>query len=281
MGSGQGQQGGPKKDTYPHTCEWKDVMKTRCINVLCLVIINVVLVTGSGFIQEANSANPVYNTVYTNYIPGLLHEDLTGPFVDLNNEISRRANVKLVLEIVPPKRLRKLFKDKKYDIIFPMLPSSFDKETAYDRSSAFFVKEDFVFTREGTPKVATLSDLENLQGTIGLTHGYSYPEKLLSNPKLIFDFAPSDDQNMLKLASGRISAFIVEELSGLQAAENMNLKNVIQYDPATPLFTQDVFYAFQPEKRFYAVRDAISNAIDEMQADGSLEKILTVLRPKN
>jgi ABC-type amino acid transport substrate-binding protein len=252
-------------------------MKSKCMNVFCLVIMAVIFFFGNACAQETSSATPVF-TVYTIYIPGLLTNDLTGPFVDLNQEIGRRANVQLVLEIVPPKRQRALFKKKEYDIIFPMHAAGLDDETPYERSSAFYVKKDFVFTRKETPRVTTLSDLERMQGIIGLTHGYSYPEELLSNPKLTFVFAPSDDNNMQMLAAGRTAAFIVEEVSGLQAIKNSNLGHVIRYDPATPLYEVDVFYAFQPETRLNAVRKAISCAIDEIKADGSLEKFLEVLQ---
>jgi hypothetical protein len=41
--------------------------------------------------------------VYTNAIPGLLSEDLKGPFVDLTEEIGKRANIQLTLKVVPAK----------------------------------------------------------------------------------------------------------------------------------------------------------------------------------
>lgn len=60
---------------------------------------------------------------------------------------------------------------------------------------------------------------------------------------------------------------------------NANLHAKIQYDRTAPLYTEDVFYAFQPEKRLAPLREAISNAIDEMKTDGSLKEILKGLQP--
>jgi len=245
---------------------------------LFLILINVIFYTGNSYAEESNSITPIYS-VYTNAIPGLLNEDMTGAFVELNNEISKRAKINLVLNIIPPKRLRSSFHKKEVDIVFPMLTSSFDKGFIYYRSSAFYVKKDFVYTLKRKTLVSTMKQLEMAKGTIGLTRGYSYPEKLLSNSKLSFDYSPGDNQNMLKLTKNRITSLIVEEVSGIHAAKKTKVQGLVQYDPKTPLFTQDVFYAFQAKPSLIKVKNAISKAINEMKADGTLKKILRKLQP--
>lgn len=242
----------------------------------CSVCITVILLITGGVASQATKADI---TVYTIYIPGLLTHEHTGPFVDLIKEIGRRADMRIGIEILPPMRQRTLFNKKKVDIIFPMVESSFDEGIEYLRSSSFYEKKYYAFTKKGGPSVKNEADLENLQSPIGLTLGYSYPKQLLNNSRLVFDYALSDDHNMLKLGHGRIAAFVVEELSGLYARRNTKLENVIEYDPDKPLFTEEVFFAFQKKERLSSAREAISRAIEQMKEDGSLKMILNDLQP--
>ena len=117
-----------------------------------------------------------------------------------------------------------------------------------------------------------MADLARLSGPIGMTLGYPYPQTLLSERHLAFDYAPSDDQNMIKVGRGRTAAFVVEEVSGQAALKNTKQEAVIQYDPQSPLFTGDVFFALRKKGSLAPVRDA-------MKADGSLRKILGNLQP--
>lgn len=251
-------------------------MKT--ILILFFLFSSAFMLTGKGLASETETNSNTY-IVYTNVIPGLINEDMTGAFVELNNEISKRANIKLVLNIIPAKRLRSSFHNKKFDIAFPMLASSFEKGFAYYRSLAFYAKKDFIYTRKGKPLLSSLKHLENAKGITGLTRGYSYPAKLLENIKLSFDYSPGDNQNMLKLSKGRLNSLIVEEVSGIHAAKKTNVQNLVQYNSKAPLFSQDVFYAFQTKPSLIKVKNSISKAIREIKADGTLKRILRKLRP--
>lgn len=244
----------------------------RKINKILFVVF---LVAGSLSAQAAESDI----TVHTIYIPGLLTHKHTGPFAALIKEIGRRAGMHIGIEILPPMRQRVLFENKRIDIIFPMVASSFHEGTAYARSSSFYKKKYCAFTRRGETFVRSEADLLKLQGPIGLTHGYSYPRQLLDISGLDFDYAPSDEQNMKKLSLGRIASFIVEENSGINALHNTHLEGVITYDAARPLFTEDVFFAFQKKETLLPVKEAISHAIEEMNTDGSLKGILKGLDP--
>jgi len=222
--------------------------------------------------KEIKSEIPVF-TIYTNEIPGLINKNLTGEFVEINNEIAKRAKLKLILKIVPAGILRKSFHHHIYDIAFPMLVSSFDKAFSYYRSSAFYQKRDFIFNLKGKPLISSILELEKSNGIIGLTLGYSYNKALLNNAKLSFSYSPGDNENMLMLNLGVINSLIVEEHSGIHAAKQTNVHSIVQYDPTAPLFVEDVFYAFQKKASLIVVRDAINKAINEMKEDGTIEKI--------
>jgi hypothetical protein len=45
-----------------------------------------------------------------------------------------------------------------------MLDTSFDQGTEYYRSSAFFAKQDFIFTKKGAKPLKTMADLEAVKG---------------------------------------------------------------------------------------------------------------------
>lgn len=218
-------------------------------------------------------------SVHAIYIPRLLENDGTGPFADFIHEIGRRAGLNITIVILPPKRQRTAFRMKQIDIVFPMVESSFGTETEYLRTSSFFDKRYFAFTRRGSLCVKSVADLTKLPGAVGLTLGYSYPLALLVERRLTFDYAATDDQNMIKLGVGRIAAFVVEEVSGLAALEHTKREAALQYDPQSPLFIEGVFFALQKKEGLAPIRDAISHAIDDMKADGSLREILGDLRP--
>jgi polar amino acid transport system substrate-binding protein len=241
--------------------------------ILMLVILALML-----SIAAAQEAKPSV-TVHVDYIPKLMADDGTGPFADLIYEIGRRAGLSIKIVVLPPKRQRIAFEMEQVDIVFSMSESSFNAETQYLRSSSFFDKRYFVFTRKGSPCVKSMANLTKLSGPIGLTLGYSYPQVLLSEHRLAFDYAPTDELNMSKLGLGRISAFVVEEVSGLAALKHTKQETAIQYDPQSPLFTEDVFFAFQKKENLVPIRNAISHAIDDMKTDGSLQIILGNLLP--
>jgi ABC-type amino acid transport substrate-binding protein len=230
-------------------------------------------------VSMATEARPTVS-VHAIYIPRLMENDGSGPFADLIHEIGKRSSLSIDIIVLPPQRQRTAFGTKQIDIIFPMVESSFDDQTQYLRSSSFFDKRYFAFTKKGAPCVKSMADLTKLTGLIGLTLGYSYPRVLLTAPGLAFDYAPTDDQNMRKVGLGRTASFVVEEVSGLAALKNTNQEAVIQYDSKSPLFTEDVFFAFQRKESLVPVRNAISRAIDEMNADGSLRRILGNLEPQ-
>lgn len=232
---------------------------------------------GSGvFVRAALAGEAVQPSVpvHAIYIPMLMANDGTGPFADLIHEIGRRAGVNLRITVLPPQRQRMAFDMKQIDIIFPMVESSFGAETEYLRSSSFFDKRYFAFTKKGGACIKSVADLTKLAGSVGLTLGYSYPQALLGERNLAFDYAPTDDQNMRKVGLGRTAAFVVEEVSGLAALKHTKLEAEIQYDPQSPLFTEEVFFALQKKESLIPIRDAISRAINAMKADGSLRKIL-------
>ncbi len=252
------------------------ITRREWLNLCAKAGLGLALYGFGAFAQPASAAKEEMPSilVHVDYIPKLMENDGTGPFADLIHEIGRRGGLSIKIVVLPPQRQRIAFEMKQIDIIFSMSESSFSAETEYFRSSSFFDKRYFVFTRKGSPCIKSMADLTKLSGPIGLTHGYSYPQALLAEHRLAFDYAPTDEQNMIKLGLGRIAAFVVEEVSGLAALKHAKQEAAIQYDPQSPLFTEDVFFALQKKESLIPIRDAISRAIDEMKADGSLRKIL-------
>lgn len=196
-------------------------------------------------------------------IPLMIESETQGKFIEMSNEIAKRAGLKFNFIITPPKQTIGKFAKKETDCFFPaldvVLPGPVQK------SETVYVKRDFLFMK-GDVKKVSLKDLSSKK--VGLTLGYPYAKEVTEQKNIKFDFAPSDELNVKKLLGGRIDYFIVEEKSGLKAIEQHG-NGQINYDKSTPLSEQDVYFACQDK----AITNKISQAIKSMQADGTFKKM--------
>ncbi|MBU3917218.1 transporter substrate-binding domain-containing protein [bacterium] len=206
-------------------------------------------------------------------IPLMVVDENNGVFVELANAIASRADLKIKIIIAPPKRTITNFIGNKADVLFPAVDVFFPPDYAYLKSSEpIYIKTDFIFTRKGDPLLKTIESLEGQK--VGITRGYPYANELMNNKKIVFDAANGDNFNVLKLMKGRIVAFVVEEKSGLKAFEEAGLLDKMQYDKASPVSKQDVFYSFQTNEKGKRLEKLISRVLLEMKKDGSFGKIM-------
>ena len=140
------------------------------------------------------------------------------------------------------------------------------------KSKPIYVKEDFGFTKQGYPSVKSISDLKGKN--VGITLGYPYSKEITDNSSFTVSTAPTDINNIMKLAAGRIDVFVVEEKSGLKAIEQSGRDN-ISYKSGQPLSRQNVYYAFQADKTGQQLALLFSSALDEMKKDGTFAQIMS------
>lgn len=205
-------------------------------------------------------------------IPLMVESENKGVFVDLAGEISKRVGQLFEISVMPPQRTVEDFLGGKLDVMFPALDVMFPPDkTPLKTKELIYVKEDFAFTKKGSPMLKSIGDLEGR--TVGVTLGYPYVRELMDNAKIKFDKGNTDEANAQKLAAGRFDAFVVEEKSGLQAFKKTGTEGAIQYDPKTPLSRQDVYFAVG--KGNPALAEKISRALAEMKSDGTFAKIMS------
>ncbi len=206
-------------------------------------------------------------------IPLMVIDGDNGVFVELTKEIAKQANLSVTVKVNPPLRTQKYFQEGKIIGLFPALDVMFPPGAKIERSDSIYLKQDFVFTKKGNKMLRTLDDLKGLK--VGITRGYPYARALREAKDLKIEEVESDELNAKKLIGGRIAAFVVEEKTGLQAFKNVNLIDKMQYDQATPLSKQDVYYAFPANDSGKMLAPKISAAMNKMKADGTFGKIMS------
>jgi polar amino acid transport system substrate-binding protein len=208
-------------------------------------------------------------------IPLMVIDNQNGVFVELFQEIAKRANFDYELIIAPPPRILGSFMNGDVDVFFPALDVLFPPDNQPIKTEELiYVKEDYVFTRKNSSILSSIKDLANKN--VGITRGYPYVRELLDNTNIVFDFADTDETNARKLIAGRIDAFVVEEKTGLQAFDNIKGTSSMQYNKQVPLSKQDVYYAInKSHSSANQVSNKISAVIREMKKDGTFARIMS------
>ncbi len=201
-------------------------------------------------------------------IPQLAESKDKGVFIDFMKEVIKRSGLDVDFDVFPGQRAIASFYTQERHVIGPILAIALKGE--FHRSSSFFQKQDYVFVKKGSPPI---NDLKGLEGKrVGLTTAYEYPPEVQHAKSFTVDPAASDVLNMKKLEAGRIDAFIVEGMSGMAAAIEAGVADKIEKSP-TPLYSLDVFYAFNATPHGKAASEAFTKAIDSMAQDGTLKRI--------
>lgn len=210
--------------------------------------------------------------VVTYPIPVHVENANSGLFIDLAKAVADKAGIPIRISVQPPPRAIQNFSGGSHAMLFPALDVLFPADTTIVRSpEAIDCKEDFVFTREGTPRLTSLEDLAGHR--VGITRGYPYAREVSDGKLFVVEPANSDEANLKKLVAGHIDAFILDEKTGIKALEATGLTQKVQYDQSRPVSRQEVYYAFQntPEGRQLAER--FSAALAELKQDGRYQSI--------
>tara|TARA_Y100000780_G_C13696051_1_gene422836 strand:- start:41537 stop:42238 length:702 start_codon:yes stop_codon:yes gene_type:complete len=195
-------------------------------------------------------------------IPLFIKSKTEGKFIELSNEVAKRAGLKFNFEIYPPKLTMYQYNHKKAQCFFPVVSEYIPNSTP--RSKTIFEKKNFVFTRDKAQKLS-IRDLEGKR--VGLTLGYGYSDQLTSNKKIEFEYTNTDTNNVKKLINKRIDYFVIEERSGLKAISKHG-KGKVFYHKDFPLTRQKVFYSCHNKAHI----EKINKAIESMIEDGTLNQ---------
>ena len=196
-------------------------------------------------------------------IPGHIESATKGHFVELTLAIAAEAGIPIDIQISPPPRAIESFMQGKSHALFPSLDVYFPADHPIVRTKGSFnCKEDFVFTKKGSPAYKTLDALEGKH--VGITLGYPYVKEVTSRKGIAFESAISDEANVEKLMKGRLDAFIVEKSSGVSAFAKVNALDQMQVDLKSPVSQQDVYWAFQNNDEGRALARKFDVALEQM-----------------
>lgn len=206
-------------------------------------------------------------------IPVHVENAREGLFVELMREVAATAGfLHFHIEVMPPPRALRGLMSSKHDAVFPVLDSLFEPHQAMVRTTeSIDCKEDFVFTARGTPMLRSLADLRGK--VVGITHGYPYSREVMAATGFTLEVAASDELNLRKLAAGRIDAFVLDEKTGIKAAQALGLGAAVQYDGMAPVSRQDVYVAFAPTERGRELAERTSDALRQLKASGRYQTI--------
>ncbi|MBN1969259.1 MAG: transporter substrate-binding domain-containing protein [Candidatus Delongbacteria bacterium] len=208
-------------------------------------------------------------------IPKLVDSETEGVFVKIWIEAAKRANVDYELVFSATKRTLQNYAEGQLVGYFPSLLVTIPKDS--EMSEEFFYKYTYAFTKKGSPKINSISDLKGKK--VGLTSGYAFSEELTNNPDIITDYAATNEQNFKKLSIGRVDVVVSDDKSGPKAIEDAGLTD-IEFDKDKPLEIQKVFFAFEKSDKGRLLNQKISEALKEMKKDGTYDKILEELKVK-
>ncbi|OUR96965.1 hypothetical protein A9Q84_11555 [Halobacteriovorax marinus] len=198
-------------------------------------------------------------------IPRYVQSTKRGEFIELVRALSLKTKVEVELIIYPPKRTVREFVFQKLDGYFPALDTF--KHGEIERTSNFYVKEDFIFER--------VNDSYKLQKKpkLCLTSGYSYSKDLIKNPKWETLYAPSDETCFKLLLRKRADLFIGEEVTSVAVIESLNLHKLITYNKFSPVSSQKVYFAFSKSKRGKELSNKFDKALKDLIMDGTYDRI--------
>lgn len=206
-------------------------------------------------------------------IPVHVEGPTKGLFVQVVQEAVALAKMSAVqVEVYAPQRAVRSLAAGESDALFPALDVHFEPGKPVVRSSeALDCKEDFVFTRKGTPAFSTLEALRGKH--VGITRGYPYSRAVTDNTSFVIEEAMSDETNIRKLVAGRIDAFVLDEKTGVKAFEALGLTADMQYDPSRPVSRQEVYVAFKDSPEGRAMAKQFSDGLRQLKASGRYQAI--------
>jgi polar amino acid transport system substrate-binding protein len=206
--------------------------------------------------------------VATYYVPLMSESSDKGLFVDLTKEIARRNKLDIKIIVSPANQVFLDFANGKVDGFFPAL--DVNVPTGAMATTPYYFKVDYAFYKKDKP----VRSLTALRGkNVGLTFRYPYSRLLMEDKAIQFAYAKSDIDNMKKLDSGTLDAFVAEEQSGLEAMKLAKAKD-ITFDKKAPLSVQNVYYAFQDSNEGRRLQKIFSVEIERLRKEGKLKTLV-------
>lgn len=201
--------------------------------------------------------------------PGLIKEDETGMFNQLNNAIFLEIRKNSELTISSLNRARRGIKNGRLDAYFPELWENLPgKRDQYIVSRPFFYKRIILFTLISSG-LTELSEFEDK--LLGAVQDFSYGTQIKSNPSLKLSFQKNDIVNIKLLLNNRVAGVLGGYPGTVDAVLKSNKASKIHYDLDKPVAILESFYVCKNDSDGIKLCDSISKAIQSLVSQGVLE----------
>lgn len=234
------------------------------INLLSLF--NLLFLISFPSFGKASKSAPVIK-IGSYKIPKYVRNKNEGTFVELVSKVAKRANLKIQVEVFPPKRTVHNFAQGKLQGYFPALDVL--NPGPVNKSTPFYYKKDYLFSLKGTSRK---------KKRLCLTTGYPYDLKSLGK-RFDLVYSSSDETCFKMLKKDRADFFLCELHTGLKAARNLELKN-FEVDPNF-ISSMPVYVAFSGDKKGKKFAELFSAEISKMRESGELSKMFQDLREES
>lgn len=167
-------------------------------------------------------------------------------------------------------RANKMFREGSADVLFPEIVG--DPEQPGVTGIPIALTHGFViFTRHDTGPLNRIESLAGLK--VGTIRGRYYPEELQSHPDIQIVPANSLEQNMRKLAMGRIDATIEYLSDGVTLLNRLGLRSMAHH--GDEIGAQELAYRFHQSTRGDWLRHHFDIAAQELIDNGTYHQFFT------
>jgi polar amino acid transport system substrate-binding protein len=201
--------------------------------------------------------------------PGLIKEDGTGLFNQLNNAIFMEMNKNTELILSSVNRARLGIKNGRLDSYFPELWENLPGEKdQYVVSRPIFYKRILLFTINGSA-LTKLSDFA--EEPLGAVRGFSYGKEIISNPRLNISYQNNDVINIKLLLNNRVGGVLGGYPGTVNAVKADKGASRIHYDLDNPVAILESFYVCNNDPEGVKLCNSIDKAIKSLLQKGVLE----------
>lgn len=137
-------------------------------------------------------------------IPGALEENKVGDYDKILTVISKMIGKPINYEVLPPARVENGLKTGSLDCVIPLDRRFWDGKESLINSEPLNVAKIFIFSRKNEGPYTSLDQLKGKK--LGARRGMPYGPKI--DKDYLLDLVTTDDQNVQKLNSKRIDAFL-------------------------------------------------------------------------
>lgn len=173
-----------------------------------------------------------------------------------------------VLNIDHWARANKMFQDGSADVLFPEIVGDPDQSGVTGRPIA--LTHGFViFTRHETGPLHSLDKLRGLK--VGTIRGRYYPQELQDQAGIHIERGNSLEQNMHKLARGRIEATVEYQADGVVLLDRLGLRSMIHH--GGEFGVRELAYRFHQTAGGTQLRDHFDAVVAELIDDGTYQRM--------